>query len=319
MPGIVGLISRMPREEAERELLQMIEALRHENFYVTGSWMEESLGIYVGWVARKGSFSGGMPLRNERGDVVLGFAGEEFPEPDPGRRLKDRGHDSDADGPSHLVHVYEEDPSFPAGLNGRFHGLLTDLRHGTAMLFNDRFGMERLYFHESKHAFYFAAEAKAILAVRPELRRLDPRGVGEFIACGAVLENRTLFEGIELLPPASAWTFRIGSLEQKLSYFHPGDWEGQETLHAESFYRALREAFTQNLPRYFSGQERIAMSLTGGLDTRMIMAWQKSQPGSLPCYTFGSMLRENQDVRAARLVAKACNQPFQVITAGHEV
>src|SRR5258708_3563488 len=146
MPGIVGLISRMPREEAERELLQMIEALRHENFYVTGSWMEESLGIYVGWVARKGSFSDAMPLRNERGDVVLAFAGEEFPEPDTGRRLKDRGHDFDAAGPSHLVHVYEEDPSFPAGLNGRFHALLQDLRHGTALLFNDPFVLEPLHF-----------------------------------------------------------------------------------------------------------------------------------------------------------------------------
>ena len=60
------------------------------------------------------------------------------------------------------------------------------------------------------------------------------------------------------------------------------------------------------------------MSLTGGLDTRMIMAWQKSEPGSLPCYTFGSMLRENHDVRVARRVAQACHQPFQVITADQE-
>ena len=37
------------------------------------------------------------------------------------------------------------------------------------MLFNDRYGMQRIYYHQSKDAFYFAAEAKAILAVRPEL------------------------------------------------------------------------------------------------------------------------------------------------------
>ena len=49
------------------------------------------------------------------------------------------------------------------------------------MLFNDRYGMQRVYYHESKEAFYFAAEAKAILAVRPELRRPDPRGLGEFV------------------------------------------------------------------------------------------------------------------------------------------
>ena len=133
------------------------------------------------------------------------------------------------------------------------------------MLFNDRYGMQRLYYHESKDAFYFAAEAKAILAVRPELRRIDPRGLGEFVSCGTVLENRTLFDGIDVLPPASAWVFRNGSLERKSSYFHPREWEEQETLDPESYYRELREVFSRNLPRYFNGHERIAMSLTGGL------------------------------------------------------
>jgi asparagine synthase (glutamine-hydrolysing) len=308
----------MPRVEAERELLQMVAALCHEDFYVTGTWIDESLGVYVGWIVRENSFSDGMPLQNEHRDVVLVFAGEEFPEPGASRRLKERGHDFSLSGPSYLVHVYEEDPSFPAGLNGRFHGLLVDQRRKTAMLFNDRYGMGRLYCHQSKEGFYFAAEAKAILAVRPELRRMDPQGVGEFIACGAVMENRTLFEGVSVLPPGSAWTFQNGSLDHKASYFRPQEWEEQETLDAESYYSSLRDRFSQNLPRYFGGQEQVAMSLTGGLDTRMIMAWQKSQAGTLPCYTFGSMLRENHDVRVARRVAKACNQSFQVIAAGQE-
>jgi len=308
----------MPREEAERELLQMVEALRHENFYVAGMRTDESMGVYVGWVTRKNSFSDGMPLRTERGDVELVFSGEEFPEPGTAQRLKERGHQLDVAGPSYLVHLYEEDSSFPAGLNGRFHGLLADRSHRTAVLFNDRYGMHRVYYHESKDAFYFAAEAKAILAVRPELRRMDPRGVGEFVACGSVLENRTLFNGIHALPPASAWAFRNGSLERKSSYFQPAEWENQETLDPESYYRELREVFARNLPRYFNGNQRIGMSLTGGLDTRMILAWERLQPGRLPCYTFGSMFRENHDVRVARRVSKACNQPFQVITAGLE-
>jgi asparagine synthase (glutamine-hydrolysing) len=308
----------MPREEAKRELLQMVEIMRHENFYVTGTWVEESLGVYLGWIARKDSFSDGMPLRNERGDIVLVFSGEEFPELGTVQRSKEHGHSVGFAGPSYLARFYEEDPTFPAALNGRFHGLLIDRNRGTAMLFNDRYGMHRIHYHEAKDAFYFAAEAKAILAVRPGLRTMDPRGAGEFIACGAVMENRTLFKGIHVLPPASAWTFRNGSIERKSSYFHPREWEGQETLDAESFYRDLRETFTRNLPRYFSGRERIAMSLTGGLDTRMIMAWQNSDPGALPCYTFGSMLRENHDVRVARRLAKVCSQPFQEITAGQE-
>src|SRR5256712_3384340 len=309
----------MPRGRAQLELLRMVEALRPEPFYETGTWVDESVGVYIGWVMRGNSFCDGMPLWNERRDVGVVFSGEEFPQPWTARRLKERGHALDAEGPSYLVHLYEEDPSFPAGLNGRFHGFLTDRNRGTAMLFNDRYGMHRLYYHESKEAFYFAAEAKAILAVRPELRRADPRGLGEFVACGCVLEDRTLFEGIQVLPGASAWIFRNGAIERKGTYFKPREWEDQSQLEPEAYHRELRDVFSRNLHRYFAGQERIAMSLTGGLDSRMIMAWQRPSHGSLPCYTFGGMLRDCRDVLVARQVARVCGQTHEVIPVGDEL
>lgn len=318
MPGIVGVIAKMSLKDIEQQLPRMVEAIRHEPFYTTGRWASESLGVYVGWVAQKDSFSDGMPIRNERGDVTVIFSGEEFPEPGTTRRLKERGHELDWGGPSYLAHLYEEDPSFPSELNGRFHGLLTDQSRRTAVLFNDRYGMHRIYYHESKDAFYFAAEAKAILAVCPGLRRMDPRGLGEFVACGSVLEDRTLFDGIQLLPPASAWVFRNGSLERKDSYFHAREWEDQETLDLGSYYEELRKVFRQNLPRYFNGDQRVAMSLTGGLDTRMIMAWRKPKPASLPCYTFGGRFRDSQDIVVAREVARVCEQPHEVISVGEE-
>lgn len=296
----------------------MIDAMLHEDFYVAGDFAEESQGVYAGWVARKGSFCEQMPLRNEHSDVTLVFSGEEFPEPGTAAALKTRGHDFNPEGPEYLVHLYEEDSSFPGGLNGRFHGLLTDRTRNSTMLFNDRYGMHRLYYYKSKDAFYFAAEAKAILAVRPELRQLDGRSVGEFISCSAVLENRTLFKDIHLLPPASAWIFRNGSLEQESTYFDPKEWEEQEQLDPESYYRQLQAVFERNVLRYFAGNEPIGMSLTGGLDTRMVVANRKPDAGALPCYTFGSMFRENEDVRVARKVAKACGQPFEVLTAGED-
>lgn len=319
MPGITGLITGMPPARAKAELLRMVEALRHESFYVTGTWVDESLGIYVGWAARQNSFSDGMPVCNERGDVVLTFSGEEYPEPGSARRLRERGHNCQDEGPSYLVHRYEEEQRcFFKNLNGRFHGLLIDRAQGTATLFNDRFGLQRLYFHEAQDAFYFSAESKAILKVRPELRSVDPQSMGEFIACGCVLENRSLFSGINALPPGSAWTFRGNALEKRASYFEPHEWEEQEPLDAENYYSQLREAFTMTLPRYFSGPERVGISLTGGLDTRIIMAWRKAPAGSLPCYTFGSMYKENQDVYLARRVAEICGQPYQVVTVGPE-
>jgi asparagine synthase (glutamine-hydrolysing) len=317
MPGIAGLITNLPREWAEPQLERMVATLRHESFYETGTWTDAALGIYAGWSVRKGSFAGGMPLCNEDDKVVLVFSGEEFPDPGITARLRRSGHRLENDNPSYLVHLAEEDPNFPAGLNGRFHGLLTNRNHGSTVLFNDRYGMHRIYYHQSKEAFYFAAEAKAILAVRPELRSIEAQSLGEFVACGCVLENRTLFSGIRVLPPAAAWVIKKGVV-QKNTYFQPHAWEEQDPLAPEAYYQELREVFERNLPRYFQGSERIAMSLTGGLDTRMIMAWRKSPPGSLACYSFGGAFRDSQDVLVARRVAKACGQSHEVLPAGKE-
>jgi asparagine synthase (glutamine-hydrolysing) len=314
MPGIVGLITKQPRKWAEPQLARMVQSMQHELFYVSGTWIDETLGVYIGWVARENSFSDGMPVRNERGDAILVFSGEDYPQSGTARGLKERGHSFEDGGSSYLVHLYEEDPDFLRNLNGRFQGLVADRSRGAMTLFNDRFGLQRVYYHESADAFYFSAEAKAILAVRPELRSTDPQSLGEYIACGCVLENRTLFRGIRVLPPASSWTFRDGALEKKGSYFEPREWEEQEPLDAENYYSHLRDAFTTCLPRYFNGRENIGVSLTGGLDTRIIMAWRKASAGSLPCYTFGSMYRENQDVYLARRVAEICGQPYQVVT-----
>ena len=318
MPGIVGLITKKPREWAEPQLLRMLKVLRHESFYTTGTWIDEQLGIYVGWAARENSFSDGMPIQNERGDVVLVFSGEDYPEPSVIRHLTEQGHEFKAEGPSYLVHLYEEDPSFLKSLNGRFQGLLADRTRGVATLFNDRFGMHRLYYHESKELFYFAVEAKAILAVCPELRRPDPRSMGEFVACGCVLENRTLFEGIHVLPPASSWSFRAGSIETKKAYFDAREWEQQETLDPESYRQEIREVFSRRFPRYLNGREQIGVSLTGGLDTRAVMAWQRFPPKSLPCYTYGGADRECRDVVVARRIARECQQSHQVISLGDE-
>ncbi|HZR63794.1 MAG TPA: hypothetical protein VFA85_01530 [Terriglobales bacterium] len=318
MPGIVGFVTKAPRECVAPRLLRMLEAIRHDSSYRTGIWVDESIGLYVAWAARANSFSDGMPLSNERGDLVLVFSGEEYPDPGVLYQLRTKGHMLNGKVSSYLVHLLEESHGSPACLNGRFHGVLVDKNSGTATLFNDRYGIHRLYHYESKDAFYFAAEAKAILKVCAEVRNIELQSLGEYVGCGCVLENRTLWKQIHVLPPASAWLFRGGRIEAKSSYFDPQDWEKQEPLNADVYSKKIRETFSRNLPRYFHSEQHIGVSLTGGLDTRMIMAWQKSPPGSLACYSFGGKFRECEDVRLARRVAQTCEQPYEVIEVGNE-
>jgi asparagine synthase (glutamine-hydrolysing) len=308
----------MPEEEALAKLKKMVRAIHHESFYVCGIWKDPSLGVYVGWVARKGSFSENMPLTNETGDVTLMFSGEDHPPPGTRELLRERGHNLPITGAFYLVHLYEEHATFPACLNGFFHGIVVDRRRQTATLFNDRYGLQRLYCHQWKDSFYFAAEAKAILSVCPETRVLDSRGLSEFISLGCVLQNRSLFAGIDVVPPASAWVFRNKALTSRGEYFSPREWEEQKPLDAQEYYCALRNVISREFPKYISAQEPVALALTGGLDTRVIMACANAAPGSLPCYTFGGSLRESQDVVIGRQVAGVCRQLHQVLPVGVE-
>jgi asparagine synthase (glutamine-hydrolysing) len=298
----------------------MVEAVRHEPFYNAGTWVHEKSGIYVGWTAIADSFSDGMPLRHPQSGDTLIFSGEEFRSA-PRGNTSNGSHDGRPASPgasSYLVQLAADNSSFPKCLNGLFHGLFVDMATGTAALFNDRYGMHRLYYHESEGAFYFAVEAKAILAARPDLRVPSPQGLGEFLACSCVLENRTIFKDIAVLPAASRWIFRDGALTQKETYFDPKEWEEQEPLDAEPYYQGLRESIGRSLPNYFAGSQSVGIALTGGMDTRVILAQYPTPAGSIPTYTFGSMFRDCRDEQIARKVAKVCHQSHQVITVGNE-
>src|SRR4051794_29825619 len=135
MPGIVGFVTRMPRPRAEAQLRCMLGAVAHAPSYRIRAWIDEDLGIYVGWSAREGSFSDADPIRNETGDLVLVFSGEDYPAPDAIADLKARGHRMGDAPASYLVHAAEEDAAFPAGVNGLFHGILADRRRRTVSLF----------------------------------------------------------------------------------------------------------------------------------------------------------------------------------------
>ena len=218
----------------------------------------------------------------------------------------------------YLLRRYENDPNFIAQLNGMFHGVTTDRRRSLVTVFNDRYGMHRLCYHQSSEGFYFAAEAKAILAALPELRVIDPRSLGEFVACSCVLEDRTIFKDIQVLPAASVWTFRNAALEQRNTYFEPRQWESQTQLEAEPYYQQLRASLMASLPRYFSSRQKMGVAMTGGLDTRVILASHPPVPGGLPSYTFGGPFRDSQDVKVGRRIAEICRQPHQVIPVSKE-
>jgi asparagine synthase (glutamine-hydrolysing) len=292
----------------------MVKCLIHEPFYKDGTYINEELGLWSGWACHEGTFGDCLPIWNEKKDICLLFSGEDFADQADVDALRTRGHEFGSDDASYLVHLYEEvGCAFLEKLNGWFSGVLLDLREQKFVLFNDRFGVNRIYYHEDSRGFYFSSEAKALLKILPSTRQLHVRSLGEILCCEAVLQNRSLFSGISLLPPGAAWVFSRGEAVKKKTYFKQEAWESQPEFSESEFYEKLKETWPRVLSKYFLGNQPIGLSLTGGVDSRMILAWAPRLPGTLPCYTWGGKYRDCADVKIARRVAKLCQQPHHTI------
>jgi asparagine synthase (glutamine-hydrolysing) len=319
MPGIAGIISARYHPENRTELDSMVQCMLHEKFYRSGTFIYEPLGLSVGWVSHAGSFSDCMPAWNEERNICLVFSGEDYQDRSEIDRLRTKGHDFNPRNASYLVHLYEDLGSkFLERINGWFSGLVVDLRENKILLFNDRYGLGRICYYEDEHGFYFSSEAKSLLRILPQLRSLDLKSLGEFFSCGCVLQNRTLFSGVSLLPGSSVWTTFKDQPIRKEVYFQPRLWEEQAPLSSFDYYERLKETWKRILPRYVRENERAALSLTGGVDSRMILAWAPSLPGQLPCYTFGGRYRDCNDVKLGRQLAKICQQPHYTIAVDGE-
>jgi asparagine synthase (glutamine-hydrolysing) len=300
MPGVVGIISQRPAHECESLVRAMVSSMCYESFYVSGMCSVPELGVYGGWVAHESSFAAGQNTGDVKSDFALLFSGECF------------GADRD------LVELYrKQEARCFRELNGLFSGFLVDKRSRKMFLFNDRYGMERIYWHESDGDFYFASEAKALLRILPDLRQFDSEGVAQFLAFGCTAGSRTLFRAINLLPGGSLWTFDARRCH-KGKYFSPEEWESQPVLAPETFISRFGATFKKILPRYFESDSRIGISLTGGVDSRMIMACLPAMIKTPVCFTFAGRGGETDDVRLARQIAIHCGLEHRTLRIGHD-
>jgi len=291
----------------------MLSTMMHEEFYRSGLYIDKSLGLYVGWVSHPRSFADCMPVVNETRDLALIFSGEHFSDAASIHLLRRKGHQCEGTNASHLIHLYEETgDAFFRRLNGWFGAVLADRPRARVVLFNDRLGMHRLYYYENSDTFYFASEAKALLAVLPESRGIDVHGLAEFLACDCVLDNRTLFNNVKILPQGTAWVFTHGRLRRRSSYFLPTDWDAQSRGIISDAVAEVRDRFVEILPSYLTPTETVALSLTGGLDSRLIVAAAGEKLAGRSSYTFAGR-RDTMDVRLSRRVATIAGLRHQVL------
>src|SRR5262245_2060758 len=135
----------------------MIGSMKHEPFYASGTCFAAEIGVYGGWVAHRSSFAAHQSAHSDHNNTALLFSGECFPPfvaPDHADVTRHTGSDCDA---NQLLRLYAENGyRFVEKINGLFSGLLIDRNRKCALLFNDRYGIERLYYYEKAGMTFFA-------------------------------------------------------------------------------------------------------------------------------------------------------------------
>jgi asparagine synthase (glutamine-hydrolysing) len=318
MSTLAGIIVTENREDCTHLLHGMISSVKEGHCSRSGRHIVEELGIYVGWISSDNEFDETQLSVNEAKDVALVFCGECFFDPQTSLKPTNSGCGVAKSSGGWLIDLYEEQGvNCFDKLNGTFSGFLIDQRRNKAFLFNDRYGVGRIYWHESNGSFYFASEAKALLQILPGLRAFDNEGVAQFLNFGCTLGPRTLFKGIQTIPGGSVWKFEDGKCH-KTTYFSPKEWERQTPLSVEDFESEFQNTFTRVVPRYFESESRIGISLTAGLDTRMLMACQPSKARDLLTYTFDGPTDRTADSRLAAQVADALGLEHHILRLGHD-
>lgn len=319
MPGIFGIISKRPKMVNENELALMQKALNSDNLYSTGKYIIESQSIYLGWTCHKNSFSDCLPVVNETNDLVLIYYGENFCDPELFDQLKRAHHRFDRNNCSYILHMYEEwGKDFLLRLNGIFHGVIIDIINEEIIIFNDRYGLQTINYYEGNDAYYFAAEAKGILALQDNIRDIDVKSLSETLTLDYVLDNKTLFKSIFKFDAGTYLVFDKNCRSKKIKYFNHAELENQTFLEKEFYLERLINTLHKVLKRYFRSDDKIGIFLQEDLDCMILLANAQYGPRKLSCYTFNFNHIPGYNIDSVKSIANSIDQNLDILTIGDD-
>ena len=301
MPGLIGFVGDLPPAEADDRLREMARRLAVREEEQTDLYLGSGVGLgrlALGAVDREP-----QPIWNEDRSLCILMEGEVYDYADEKRRLIEKGHrfraESDAE---YLLHLYEEHgEDFALRLNGPFVAAIWSPEKRRLLVVNDRWGLQPLFYAQVDGRLLIASGARAILADPAYAPRVDLVGLAEFLTFEHLLADRTLFEDVRLLPPASVLTFEAGTLAIR-PYWEFRFVEEYEDHPEEWYIEGLVHHLRQAVRRCRRGDGPEGVLLSGGLDSRAVLAAMDGAQGEVHTFTFG--VPGCDDARLAREVAK---------------
>ncbi len=302
MTGLVGFVGSSYGNKSDELLTDMAQSLKHEDWYQVDLFHNEDVGlgrVSLGIINKEP-----QPIWNADRSVCIVMEGEVFDYGSEKQALIDKGYifqtQSDAEFILHLYEEYGED--FAVRLNGTFVVAIWNQREGELLLVNDRLGLHPLYFFSQGDSLCFSSKVGALLVDKTQSYTVDRVAISEFLMFDHLLHDRTLIEEIRLLRPASILSFSEGNLAvreywtmQFPQYYELRD--EAEYLEELSFF--MRQAVARQAPGQLPG----GVLLSGGLDSRVILAYLGAGSTENPLHTFTFGIPDCDDARFAKHLA----------------
>jgi len=168
---------------------------------------------------------------------------------------------------------------------------------GSLAIVTDRLGTLHVYKANIGGCVVLSTSSLALAALNDA--RWDMEACREFLCTGTVFGSRSLFVGIEKLPPAVVCRF-VDGVETRIRYWSPA--AASMGTGATGSVGDLAEALGSVARDIGCGYERLAVDLTGGMDSRAILGAMMSSRLSFNCVVNGR--DTDPDVLASKKIAE---------------
>lgn len=204
-----------------------------------------------------------------------------------------------------------DDGSALSRLTGSYHALLHDPVRGLSALITDRLASRPIFFGQASGWLCASSDMRCLLRLRMLDHALDVESAIQLVRFQMVLGERTLYRGISSLPPAAC--LGLDHMQHVLS---SKQYWALTRLPLYNTERAAIDAtvdcFRAATARMLTGNSRPALLLSGGLDSRMLLACLPDGAGCPPAaYTFGH--DDSEETAVTRDVARAGSADWTVI------
>lgn len=305
MCGIAGIVAADREAQIDAvDIQRMCAAIVHRGPDDEGVFVRGPVGLGMRRLSIIDVAGGQQPIHNEDSSVWVVFNGEIYNFAELRRELEADGHrfytHSDTEV---IVHLYERYGSACVNrLRGMFGLALYDLRNRKLLLARDRLGKKPLHYAVHNGILYFGSEIKSLLAVAPELCRLDTNGISHFLYYGYIPDPYTAFSQIKKLPPGCSLEFQDGAVRVD-QYWDVPEFCTARLSEAECLEK-LEHTLLDAVRMRLISDVPLGALLSGGVDSSLVVAGMARTAGA-PVKTFSIGFSESDfnEAEHARCVA----------------